>query len=450
MNYLQHERREGMVVTASETIYARSVIRRLKEEIRQYPQNVLLLSPYLTSDTAELVIGSADPATAKVYTVFSAENFASGASSLRTLGRLLALGYNVFNLPKLHAKVVVAKNFASIGSQNLTRGGVTNFEASVILSDFHSVMLLRRKISVWAQKAELITPAMLNDIKVFLPALRRQHRNFAVQSDLANSHIREKERQRELEYQRDLKIKSAIRRKREQVQKAFQSPEVRLSSSIGAHLERKPIYDSFDDYWTLSRDRPDTSFLSWLNPTDGSPIALEKRDRYLMMNMENSALAWPALNKTQITHFATDVSMKEDAVEIGGRYYHLDIEFAESDEDLASWNVQFKLAPKNGQNAKTKLALKCFFSLVDLEIIERSVEVDERHDSQAGDDSLWPRLGLKEINEQLKAKLLTPFRYEFNRRGMYAPQFLGGSGKRFQLTLNSTAQGYFLTISVRR
>ena len=65
----------------------------------------------------------------QIYTRFSVEDFASGSSSLSTLKVLLAGGYPVYEIERLHAKLVAASgSFASIGSQNLTFNGVNNRE----------------------------------------------------------------------------------------------------------------------------------------------------------------------------------------------------------------------------------------------------------------------------------------------------------------------------------
>ena len=116
---------------ARHKVYARSIVRRLKREVRGCPKHVLFLSPYLTSHTAETVISGATSEDAEIYTTFSAENFAVGASSLRTVRRILESGFDVYHLPRLHAKVVLTNEFASVGSQNLTAGGTCLTSASL-------------------------------------------------------------------------------------------------------------------------------------------------------------------------------------------------------------------------------------------------------------------------------------------------------------------------------
>jgi phosphatidylserine/phosphatidylglycerophosphate/cardiolipin synthase-like enzyme len=101
---------------------------------------LIILSPYLTSKTAEGILRESQVAECEVYTIFSVHNFISGASSLKTLKCLHERECQLYHLPRLHAKIIISPGrFATIGSQNLTRNGVKNKEASVITFDNNEV-----------------------------------------------------------------------------------------------------------------------------------------------------------------------------------------------------------------------------------------------------------------------------------------------------------------------
>ena len=74
-------------------LYLSDVVPRWKQALRGACR-VLVLSPYLTSKTAEAILGMTPGEHCEVYTVFQAENFASGASSIDTLARLQEHGSN--------------------------------------------------------------------------------------------------------------------------------------------------------------------------------------------------------------------------------------------------------------------------------------------------------------------------------------------------------------------
>jgi hypothetical protein len=65
--------------------YLRNISRRWKKEIEQATEKVIVLSPYITPKTAEIVLGDLANIKGEIYTNFSVKNFISGASSLKTL-----------------------------------------------------------------------------------------------------------------------------------------------------------------------------------------------------------------------------------------------------------------------------------------------------------------------------------------------------------------------------
>jgi hypothetical protein len=172
--------------------YFRSIDRRWREELSAASGRVLVFSPYLTSRTAELVLDCASPSRCEIHTLLSAEAFASGASSIRTLKRLLHLGFRFFQIPDLHAKVIIAGHtFASIGSQNLTSKGVTNREATVAVSRPADVAAIAEFVQPWLARRTPITREVLADLERHIPALARQWRAVRRQATKVEARARE-------------------------------------------------------------------------------------------------------------------------------------------------------------------------------------------------------------------------------------------------------------------
>ena len=155
--------------------YLRSIDRRWKKEIAFAEEAVIFLSPYLTSNTANLVLQNADARFTRVYTVFSFQNFASGGSSIKTLRQLQNKGLQLFHLERLHAKVlIVDKKFASVGSQNLTFGGTRNKEASVVILDVEQISRLKELVESWIVDAMPISEVMITKAENLIEPLQEK------------------------------------------------------------------------------------------------------------------------------------------------------------------------------------------------------------------------------------------------------------------------------------
>jgi hypothetical protein len=173
--------------------YLRSVARRWRREV-EGSERVLVLSPYLTSKTAEAVLEMTPGDRCDVYTVFNAENFASGASSIQTLMKLQKQGCSLYDLPDLHAKIVLVPGaFASIGSQNATRQGTLNKEATSVFTDPDAVAIISAMVEPWLDERRPITADMIDDMNLALPPLIRAMRRARRACQALDKKLREDE-----------------------------------------------------------------------------------------------------------------------------------------------------------------------------------------------------------------------------------------------------------------
>jgi hypothetical protein len=134
---------------------------------------VQVFSPYVTSGTADGLFSRCNPGSGELYTKCSLEDFTSGASSLRTIRHLYESGIRLYEVSRLHAKIVLAESFASIGSQNVTRAGARNKKATVVVTDPGNVGLIWELTSRWVAERRPITLEMIDDAQALLPQLRR-------------------------------------------------------------------------------------------------------------------------------------------------------------------------------------------------------------------------------------------------------------------------------------
>ena len=156
--------------------YLKSIDRRWKKEVYLATQKVIVLSPYLTPNTADIILNNLDIANnSEIYTVFSVKNFVSGGSSIKTLKLLHERGFNLYHLPRLHAKMlIVPGKFASIGSQNFTKNGVRNKEASIVVCDPTEVDKIHNLVKKWLINKQKISSQMIKSVDNSLLALRRK------------------------------------------------------------------------------------------------------------------------------------------------------------------------------------------------------------------------------------------------------------------------------------
>ena len=455
-------------MAAMDKVYARTIIRRAKKEIADQPQNVLILSPYLTSQTAETVISEAEPSSTDVYTTFKSETFASGGSSISTVRLLLELGYNLYELTHLHAKTILTSEFGLVGSQNLTKGGTKNREISVVLTDKEELDYLRSEIEEWGKDRRSISLAMVKDMENLLPELKRAYKKFENLTTLSDQKIdeaiverelerqrREKERQhQEVARKKDIsqKRKTLIRKRSDPIRKAVKSGSVISSTVLQARIEPKPKYDLWGNetfYDTLVRRRTDVSFLRWVLPSGSDEFEMKmltKRDRYLLLLLENGRLSWPALNQTQISQYGISLN-RTSPIPIGDYQCLLDFDFASEDDDLQKWNVKTRIFPVayDGKKSGVAMTVYGYFSIDALEVVDWSID-DGAADSAPQIENLIAEARNKVgIEKAIIHSLLSPFKYTHNRLGVGPRSFFRGQGEEFDFRLRKLGRHYFLT-----
>ena len=179
-----------------------STHRRWHRAIAGAQADVLVFSPYLTSRTAEWVVGAGKALT--VYTCFNIEAFIAGASSLDTLARLLRRGVKLFHLPDLHAKVVTdRRTILFIGSQNLTRRGTKNKEATLWTNDSAALGDFDRLFGSWIAERVCITKEMIDDARRLIRPLKKAALALAAAAEVVQQQVEagEQERQERLRKQ---------------------------------------------------------------------------------------------------------------------------------------------------------------------------------------------------------------------------------------------------------
>lgn len=181
---------------------------------------VLVFSPYLTSTSVLRQVA----APLALYTEFSLELFASGASTFRVLKEVFAWpNAEVFWLPNLHAKIIVVDDgMLTVGSQNMTARGERNLEATTIVHCPEQVKVADETLRKWMQQAEVISQDMLDEMEALLPAARKQYLLFKQLCSAGEAQLRlveaERKRQTDAAYQLELERQARLASAKQRVE----------------------------------------------------------------------------------------------------------------------------------------------------------------------------------------------------------------------------------------
>lgn len=381
---------------------------------------MLLVSPYITSSVARTVarIGSGK---ARVYTLFEAEVFASGASSLRSLRALVGDGHAVHFLPGLHAKVMLfGDSSATVGSQNLTMGGTTRKELTASFQDRPQAQRIRALVEPWFTDAEPITLAMIDAMRAALPKVRKklkQARDIAktATDNVINDARKEGEKRRSRE--------NTIRLIRDRLIH-HRAPAKIVSARVHAFKDGKT---------SLLRFSPDDDLTWW--QVDGKSITLERVKRYLCILESDGKIGWARVGESRITFIDDSVN---DMLRFKGQTYLVNFQANwRMDRDLAS-NLTIAVATRS---ERLICRLHCSFEVDRLlihEIVSQSNEQFKVEREALTSD-------LEALSDALLPLMLTPFDYEKRLSGARPVKFIGPVGQQVGVALVEFQGHYFLS-----
>jgi hypothetical protein len=400
--------------------YFRSIVRRWQSEIAASKAQVSIFSPYLTSNTADIVLAGAAPDRCKVFTRFEAEDFASGASSLFTLRRLCERGFVVYSVPSLHAKVViVAGKFASIGSQNLTSGGTRNREASVVFTEPQEVARIEKFANSLLDGKRRITLEMISDIEEGLRTIQKDFERGRVAAHALSLEAERKEDARKAERWRQ--FRSALAR----LKKRSSPVSARVTRISTVMVNRRFGSEFYDPPITLLADPSDD--LTWWDMGDRWEY-LKKAHRYLCINLKSGRIGWARVFKSRISRVEDGIDGL--SVQFATKTCKIDVIAARTAEEMEIFNVCVKVSVPG---AVGELTVRAWFTVEGLSI----VDILQSPDASVGLVTIkkWLLRHKEYFKNEVLPLLLEPFQYEHNLGGHDADEFFGPVGSRCRLHL---------------
>lgn len=419
------------------TVHLKNAVRHWIAAVASAPGRTIILSPFVTSPTAGTVIRDAAPSDVEIYTLFDALNFASGASSIRTLRKLAERGCHLYHLPGLHAKLVfVPETWAALGSQNLTRRGTRNKEASTILTEPRVLSKLAKQLEKWMPERVPITLDMILDMEDAVGPLSRTFRQLAKAAASLDAQVHRKaverqERLHQVQEERAERKRSEEKARAEAVTSRLRNNIARIAL-ISASREGRVEVKSTGQWgssatWSLSAAAGD-DWTRW--HLGGKPLQLQRITRYLTLAETTGRIGWSRIAKTRIT-FVADAVHWTQALLIAGLECRMHCRAEWDEEKIRDGNLAVALRVPGYQGS---VSLRGWFSVSDLEIWSISIEEGPRDGLV---ESLVRSIETDEqsVRRSLIDRLLTPFDYRHRLTGVEANKFFGPAGSRHRIRL---------------
>lgn len=469
----------------SHEILARSSHLIAKALVIQHPRDIVVVSPYLATPNAELAVAWADKETAVILTTFEVETFATGASDIRTVKRLVDAGFHVRGLHGLHAKIVLADDAAIVGSQNLTNRGRRNKEATVLIRDREVVEGLRADLALWMQDSFRITLGMVADIERELDDLRdlikglSELRNRARKADGRMQRNRDK-----MAGESAPPLEAPPTPIPEILPEGFPlvlpEPEPRApvggvtvgsgspsissggsgSTSAGGGSVRDkfaaavnksvPVREEISLRITYGesktaldcRNRRE-NLIEWAEFIAGkTDDGFERRSRYLTICRETGRISWPTLNMHRLSNFSNWRPGSSDDAETPLTIKGMSIKVEANEKlDQDDRNIRFTLARKLPSGIEY-FTLEAAFLLKHLDVLQvtgNSELLRHELEKEAADPN-------SDTYKTLIEAIFRPFRHARNSEGGSADTFCGGRSEGLVLRLRRAGEHHFFSV----
>lgn len=412
-------------------------IREIQSGDRTY-----FFSPFVTGRTAERVLLANGHGHVELYTVFKAENFAAGASSLHCLQRLVKGGIKVYHVPHLHAKMLLIPGRAvTIGSQNLTSGGTKNREASVFLTHPKSVSKAETEAMRWLEDRLLITAEMIDQLMAELLKLKKLFKKAKAAAEELDKEVDLKRREREEEVRKSQEEEAKRRRRlvnlRESVSRlrvAAEEVNARVRAVTGWSRSEHHI----NRYSSLIADTKHT-LIKW--KFGSKETRLEDCNRYPCMIEETGKLGWARVVTGRITFVAKGI-IHGRVIVFSGTNWKV--------STTAVWETLWETPSDTGANVvftletlnkSTQVELHCWFSVDGLELESVQWKKGSFLTNPIDFESAFVA-NINRLRDNLMEYVLRTFTFTDGQKlnGPKAPDFFGEVGQRYVLRLASIGE----------
>jgi hypothetical protein len=434
-------------------LYLKSrVTPRWRLEIKSAARS-LFFSPYVTGKCAQRVLLVAGAGEVELCTVFTADNFAKGSSSLRCLRHLIEGGVKVFHLDGLHAKMLLVPGRAvTVGSQNLTTRGQGNLEATLLVTDKDIVKQAEAEAEAWVKERTPVTLQMIADMEKRVRPLRKLFKKAEEAAGEIDKEVRERQRERdeiarrerldkaEQERQeRERQERERVRHLQEQQRRKRLSHlhesvrKLRVASTIVSAKLQTPgslLHGVLD--FTASKSlmaRENRSLTRWR--FDSNLVTLMDCYRYLCLVEDTGKIGWARVASSRISFVAKSISHGESLF-YRGMNWRVATTGKWKTLEATGCNLTVELKTFLGETAE----LDCWFSVDGLEVISSKWKTERREHLPDDFTELISKNDDK-IRDKITEFLVEPFKYRDGQKltGARAGGFFADVGRRFNIRL---------------
>lgn len=423
--------RKMMLRLDAAEFHMKSIVRSWRDAA-SCASGLIILSPYITSRTAESVVNAG--LMCEVYTLFEVEVFASGASSLKTLKTLAASGHELVHLPNFHAKVVLSPGaFVSVGSQNLTQRGTKNKELSAVFSAPETSLVVAELIKPWLAEREPITDDMIADMEALVVPVRKL---FSQAYDLAVQPQKEFDgcqAERAAAEKRRLVLEAA-RAERLRCLRYFVAAMPKSREVARGRVVRIEIDELRGPSWpchTLLCERG-RDFSNWtVNAREEKLLPLQ---RYLCLREDNGWIGWARVARTRITFVENELG-NHRTFAVDDVPYYLRFTAERATESAVTRNLLISIECPG--SSKPVCEVSAWFSPAGMEILS----IRATRNRELGKEETLAvvsriRAHRNELADFATRAISTPFDYFTDPfRGVRADGFFGDIGSEFLVHL---------------
>ena len=356
--------------------------------IKERQNDIVIFSPYITSDILPRICLNNKNSIVSVYTNFSIDSFIGGSSDIQQLITLKKLDARLFHIDNLHAKMFLIKNeFATIGSQNFTKKGTKNIEINATINSPDKINELQNGIAEWCENAVEITKDKLQSVL----SLLNEHPSESDSQDTNND--------------RNKKVK--------RLNKLIDSFICSTEYTCKVKFIPSPL-DQYSNGTTSLVTSKENSLTDWV--IDNDFHQLDKNYRYLLLNESTGEIRWVRVNKSRITFFHDQVYYS-DALQINDSHY--DFEMKSTIKPSSKSNISLDIIDEHGF---ISIKLNIWFGVNKIKI-EDIITITNNTESTRV--LKYIKNNKTKFNKILTSMILIPFLYNQRLVGQQANEFFG-------------------------